>query len=119
MSGDGGGAAFAVAGEQVEWTGSRISVARVEVAGPDGSRHHREVVHHPGAVAVVPRHDDGTVTLVRQYRAALDAEMWEIPAGLRDVVLWNITPFADASLSVYSFRAMRQVRALLEETAHV
>jgi phthiodiolone/phenolphthiodiolone dimycocerosates ketoreductase len=40
-------------------------------------------------------------------------------AGLRDVVLWNITPFADASLSVYSFRAMRQVRALLEETANV
>ncbi len=40
-------------------------------------------------------------------------------AGLRDVVLWNITPFADASLSVYSFRAMREVRALLEETANV
>jgi phthiodiolone/phenolphthiodiolone dimycocerosates ketoreductase len=40
-------------------------------------------------------------------------------AGLRDVVLWNITPFADASLSVYSFRALREVRALLEETAHV
>ena len=35
-------------------------------------------------------------------------------AGLRDVVLWNITPFADASLSVYSFKAMREVRALLE-----
>jgi phthiodiolone/phenolphthiodiolone dimycocerosates ketoreductase len=40
-------------------------------------------------------------------------------AGLRDVVLWNITPFADASLSVYSFRAMREVRALLDEPAHV
>jgi phthiodiolone/phenolphthiodiolone dimycocerosates ketoreductase len=40
-------------------------------------------------------------------------------AGLRDVVLWNITPFADAALSVYSFRALREVRALLEETAHV
>jgi phthiodiolone/phenolphthiodiolone dimycocerosates ketoreductase len=39
-------------------------------------------------------------------------------AGLRDVVLWNITPFADAELSVYSFRAMRQIRELLE-TANV
>jgi phthiodiolone/phenolphthiodiolone dimycocerosates ketoreductase len=39
-------------------------------------------------------------------------------AGLRDVVLWNITPFADATLSVYSFKAMREVRELLE-TAHV
>ena len=42
-------------------------------------------MHHPGAVGVVPIHDDGTITLVRQYRAALDAEVWEIPAGLRDV----------------------------------
>jgi phthiodiolone/phenolphthiodiolone dimycocerosates ketoreductase len=35
-------------------------------------------------------------------------------AGLRDVVLWNITPFADAGLSAYSFRAMREVRQLLD-----
>jgi phthiodiolone/phenolphthiodiolone dimycocerosates ketoreductase len=36
-------------------------------------------------------------------------------AGLRDVILWNITPFADASLSAYSFEAMAEVRRLLEE----
>jgi phthiodiolone/phenolphthiodiolone dimycocerosates ketoreductase len=35
-------------------------------------------------------------------------------AGLRDVVLWNITPFADASQSIYSFKAMKTVRELLE-----
>lgn len=34
-------------------------------------------------------------------------------AGLRDVVLWNITPFGDASLSVYSFKAMAEVKDLL------
>jgi phthiodiolone/phenolphthiodiolone dimycocerosates ketoreductase len=34
-------------------------------------------------------------------------------AGLRDVILWNITPFADASLSGYSFKAMTEVRRLL------
>ena len=33
--------------------------------------------------------------------------------GLRDVVLWNITPFADPALSVYSFKAMKAVRELL------
>ena len=76
---------FRVADEITEWSGNRISVARVVVEGPDGERHEREIVHHPGAVAVIPLHPDGTVTLVRQYRAALDAEMWEIPAGLRDV----------------------------------
>ena len=35
----------------------------------------------PGAVTIVPLHDDGTVTLVRQYRAAVDALVLEIPAG--------------------------------------
>ncbi len=52
---------------------------------PDGSTFEREIVHHPGAVSVVPLHDDGTVTLVRQYRAALDGDLLEIPAGKRDV----------------------------------
>jgi ADP-ribose pyrophosphatase len=41
-------------------------------------------VQHPGAVAVVPLHEDGTVTLVRQYRAALEDELLELPAGTRD-----------------------------------
>lgn len=76
---------FRITGERHEWSGRRIGVAVVEIAGPDGERHEREVVHHPGAVGVAPLHDDGTVTLVRQYRAAVDAELWEIPAGLRDV----------------------------------
>jgi phthiodiolone/phenolphthiodiolone dimycocerosates ketoreductase len=34
-------------------------------------------------------------------------------AGLRDVVLWNITAFADPSLAGYSFRVLREVRELL------
>jgi phthiodiolone/phenolphthiodiolone dimycocerosates ketoreductase len=34
-------------------------------------------------------------------------------AGLRDVILWNITAFADPKLAGYSFRSMRQVKALL------
>jgi 8-oxo-dGTP pyrophosphatase MutT (NUDIX family) len=76
---------FRIAQESTEFAGSRISVARVAVDGPGGERHEREIVHHPGAVAVIPLHPDGTITLVRQYRAALDTEMWEIPAGLRDV----------------------------------
>jgi phthiodiolone/phenolphthiodiolone dimycocerosates ketoreductase len=34
-------------------------------------------------------------------------------AGLRDVVLWNITAFADPSLAGYSFRVLREVRERL------
>jgi ADP-ribose pyrophosphatase len=79
-----GRAGFRIAAEHPAWSG-RLSVAVVEIEGPDGDRHQREVVHHPGAVGVAPLHEDGAITLVRQYRAALDADVWEIPAGLRDV----------------------------------
>ena len=44
------------------------------------------MVHHPGAVAVVPVVDEGSaVLLVRQYRSSVDSMLLEIPAGLRDV----------------------------------
>jgi 8-oxo-dGTP pyrophosphatase MutT (NUDIX family) len=76
---------FRIVGGRTAWTGRRLAVSIAEVAGPDGGHHEREVVRHPGAVAVAPLHDDDAVTLVRQYRAALGAEIWEIPAGLRDV----------------------------------
>ncbi len=52
---------------------------------PDGTEFQRDVVRHPGAVSVVPLREDGTVVLVRQYRAAVDAMVLEIPAGKRDV----------------------------------
>jgi ADP-ribose pyrophosphatase len=46
----------------------------------------RHVVRHPGAVVVVPVDTDGAhAFLVRQYRAAVDRELLEVPAGKRDV----------------------------------
>jgi ADP-ribose pyrophosphatase len=59
-------------------------VDRVHLLDPDNKPFERVVVRHPGAVTVVPVHDDGTVTLVCQYRAAVDALVLEIPAGTRD-----------------------------------
>ena len=59
-------------------------VDRFHLVDPEGKPFDRFVVRHPGAVTVVPVHDDGTVTLVRQYRAAVDAMVLEIPAGTRD-----------------------------------
>jgi 8-oxo-dGTP pyrophosphatase MutT (NUDIX family) len=59
-------------------------VERLHLLDPDGHSFERIVVRHPGAVTVVPAHDDGTVTLVRQYRAAVDSMVLEIPAGTRD-----------------------------------
>ncbi len=43
-----------------------------------------EMVRHPGAAAIVPVHEDGSVTLVRQYRYATGGYIWEIPAGKLD-----------------------------------
>jgi len=85
VTGSGSDSGFRVVADEPAWSGRRIGVAVLKVTAPDGSVLEREIVHHPGAVGVVPLHDDGTVTLLRQYRAALDAEVWEVPAGLRDV----------------------------------
>jgi ADP-ribose pyrophosphatase len=52
---------------------------------PDGVRFTRDVIRHPGAVAVVPVTGRDTVLLVRQYRGPVDRELLEIPAGTRDV----------------------------------
>jgi 8-oxo-dGTP pyrophosphatase MutT (NUDIX family) len=59
-------------------------VDRFHLLGPDDKPFDRFVIRHPGAVTIVPVHDDGTVSLVRQYRAAVDALVLEIPAGTRD-----------------------------------
>lgn len=48
---------------------------------PNGREARREVVEHPGAVAVVARNDAGEVILVKQYRYPVKEILWEIPAG--------------------------------------
>jgi ADP-ribose pyrophosphatase len=78
--------AFRVVGQSSVATGGFLELVDVAVEGPDGEVHQRYVVRHPGAVVVVPIEDDGEhALLVRQYRAAVDAELLEIPAGKRDV----------------------------------
>jgi ADP-ribose pyrophosphatase len=77
--------AFRPVHEEIRYEGRVISVAQRQVRTPDGDEVTREIVHHPGAVSVVPLRSDDSVVLVRQYRAALDRELLEIPAGKRDV----------------------------------
>ena len=63
-----------------------LDLVDLSVRAPDGEVHQRYVVRHPGAVVVVPIEDDGEhVLLVRQYRAAVDGDLLEVPAGKRDV----------------------------------
>ena len=84
--GPGGSASgFVHVDDDVLHEGHVVTLVTGRFTAPDGSSFTREIVRHPGAVSVVPLHDDGTVTLVRQYRAALDRDLLEIPAGKRDV----------------------------------
>lgn len=62
-----------------------FTVGRAELVDPDGNPFDRFIVHHPGAVAVVPVGTDRRVTLVRQYRASVDQMVLEAPAGTCDV----------------------------------
>lgn len=41
----------------------------------------REVVHHHGGACILPYFDDGTICMVRQFRYAMQQELWELPAG--------------------------------------
>ena len=67
--------------EDVVWTGRIFNVDRLRVRLPDGRDAVRDVVRHPGAVAVVALTEDGRICLVRQYRTALGRVTVEIPAG--------------------------------------
>ncbi len=78
--------AFRKLSEQQIWEGAVITVAQGRFASPDGDEFERDVVHHPGAVSVVPfLEDERAVLLLRQYRAAVEGELLEIPAGKLDV----------------------------------
>ncbi len=76
---------FTRRGTEVLFEGYMVQLVKATVEIPDGSTVTREIVKHPGAVGVVAVDDDRTVVLERQYRAALDENLLEIPAGKRDV----------------------------------
>jgi len=65
--------------------GAFVVLRTDQVSMPDGDVAPRDVVEHPGAVAIVALDDTGRVLLIRQYRHPVGHFLWEIPAGLRDV----------------------------------
>lgn len=67
-------------GKQV-YDGVIVNVRMDQVELPNGKTAPREIVDHPGAVAVLPLDEDNNVIMVTQYRYAFEEEMLEIPAG--------------------------------------
>ncbi len=79
---------FRLTGERQVHQGHIWRVVVADFEAPDGSPFQRDIVRSPGAVGVVPLlFVDGEphVVLLRQWRPPYEAEIWEIPAGMRDV----------------------------------
>src|SRR5829696_7126971 len=75
---------YRVLASETVYEGRVITLRRDTVAMPGGGDSVREVVDHPGAVAVVALDERDRVVLLRQYRHPVGRHLWELPAGLRD-----------------------------------
>ena len=89
---------------RVSWRGDFLTVEDMTVRLPNGRLGHRDVVRHPGAVAVIALTDDDKIVLVHQYRTALEQVTVEIPAG-------KLEPGEDPAVAA--------ARELLEETGYL
>ena len=63
------------------YMGKVINLDIETVLLPNNKKAKREIVRHPGAVAILPLNDKGEIYFVKQYRKAVDMELLEIPAG--------------------------------------
>ena len=76
---------YAVVESTPVYTGRVISVRTDRLRMSDGTVATREIVEHPGAVAVLALDDDDRVVVVNQYRHPVRQYLDELPAGLLDV----------------------------------
>ncbi len=63
------------------FSGKVISLQVDEVELPNGKTAKRELIKHPGAVAIIAITDENKIVMVEQYRKALEQTIIEIPAG--------------------------------------
>jgi ADP-ribose pyrophosphatase len=70
--------------KETVYSGKLFKVVREVVRIANGSERPREIVEHPGAVALVAVDGEGRLLMVRQYRRAADRVLLEIPAGTRE-----------------------------------
>ena len=70
--------------KETVYDGKLFKVVKETVRLPDGRERPREIVVHPGAVALVAVDNEDNLVMVRQYRRAADRVLLEIPAGTRE-----------------------------------
>ncbi len=128
---------FPVEASEELYAGRVMALRSDRVVMPGGRVATREIVEHPGAVAVAALDADDRLMMIHQYRHAVRRRLWEIPAGLLDVagedplaaaqrelaeeaglaaeqwsVLLDIVPspgFSDESIRVYLARGVTEV----------
>lgn len=66
---------------EVKFEGKVINLSVKEVELPNGKKAFREVVNHPGGVAVVAFKDENTLLMIEQFRSPIEKVVLEIPAG--------------------------------------
>lgn len=128
---------FPVLSSKDIYVGRVMALRSDEVVMPGGRPAVREILEHPGAVAIAALDDDDRLMMIHQYRHALGRRLWELPAGLLDVagedpvetarrelaeeaglaasawsVLVDVAPspgFSDESVRVYLARGLTEV----------
>ena len=70
-----------VLSSRVVYKGDVFSVRRDRVREPGGVVASRDVIAHQGSVVVLPVFSNGQILLIRQYRHAVSASLWELVAG--------------------------------------
>ena len=66
------------------YDGRIINLQKRTIKLQSGKIAHREIIKHPGSVAIIPILDNNTIILIEQYRSALEKVILEIPAGTLD-----------------------------------
>ena len=61
--------------------GRVFALIREKITLPNGTTVDLDIIRHPGAAAMVPLSEDGSLVMIRQYRHAIGEYIWEIPAG--------------------------------------
>jgi 8-oxo-dGDP phosphatase len=128
---------FVVQASKDVYAGRVMALRADEVLMPSGRVAVREIVEHPGAVAIAALDADDRLMMIHQYRHAVGRRLWELPAGLLDVrgedplvtaqrelaeetglaasewsVLVDVTPspgFTDEAVRVYLARGLSEV----------
>jgi 8-oxo-dGDP phosphatase len=76
---------FPVQSTKDVYVGRVMALRSDEVVMPGGRVATREILEHPGAVAIAALDDDDRLMMIYQYRHPVRARLWELPAGLLDV----------------------------------